>query len=84
MEGPRKPRAGFSLRRLPLRQKIGALAAGIVLLMLSTGIVSILAYVTQISSPKSRHRSMHNTTDFKKVFIETNHIKNGRRTKFFA
>lgn len=42
MEGPRKPRAGFSLRRLPLRQKIGALAAGIVLLMLSTGIVSIL------------------------------------------
>lgn len=41
MEGPRKPRAGFSLRRLPLRQKIGALAAGIVLLMLSTGIISI-------------------------------------------
>lgn len=43
-----------------------------------------LAYVTQISSPKSRHRSMHNTIDFKKVFIETNHIKNGRRTKFFV
>ena len=42
MEGPRKPRAGVSLRRLPLRQKIGALAVGIVLLMLSTGIVSIL------------------------------------------
>ena len=28
MEGPRKPRTGFSLRRLPLRQKIGALDAG--------------------------------------------------------
>ena len=36
-----KRRRGF-FWRLPLRRKIGVLALGIVLLMLSTGVVSIL------------------------------------------
>lgn len=43
-----------------------------------------LEYVTQITSPKSRHRNMRNMLDFKKIFIETNHIRNGKKVRCFV
>lgn len=47
-------------------------------------VVDGLAYVTQVTSPKERHRHMHNTLDFKKLFIETNNFKKGKRTRFYV
>ncbi len=42
--------------------------------------VGDLEYVTYITSPKSKHRHMKNSKDFKKVFISTNK----RRGRYFV